>query len=57
MTQEIKEMVENIPAEVRWNIASQASTGTAVALDAAIQEAVGPEKRKATKTMGSGLHS
>ena len=46
MTQEIKEMVGNIPAEVRWNIASQASTGTAVALDAAIQEAVGPEKRK-----------
>ena len=46
MTQEIKEMVESIPAEVRWNIASQASTGTAVALDAAIQEAVGPEKRK-----------
>ena len=46
MNREIKEMVENIPAEVRWNIASQASTGTAVALDAAIQEAVGPEKRK-----------
>ncbi len=46
MTQDIKEMVENIPAEVRWNIAAQASTGTAVALDAAIQEAVGPEKRK-----------
>jgi hypothetical protein len=46
MTQEIKEMVESIPAEVRWNIATQASTGTAVALDAAIQEAVGPEKRK-----------
>lgn len=33
MNQEIKEMVENIPAEVRWNIASQASTGAAVALD------------------------
>ena len=47
MTQEIKEMVASIPAEVRWNIASQAPTGTAVALDAAIQEAVGPEKRKA----------
>ena len=46
MNREIKEMVENIPAEVRWNVASQASTGTAVALDAAIQEAVGPEKRK-----------
>jgi hypothetical protein len=46
MPQDIKEMVENIPAEVRWNIATQASTGTAVALDAAIQEAVGPETRK-----------
>ena len=46
MTQDIKEMVENIRAEVRWNIATQASTGTSVALDAAIKEAVGPEKRK-----------
>ena len=46
MTQEIKEMVESVPAEVRWNIASQASTATAIALDAAIQEAVGPEKRE-----------
>jgi len=57
MTQEIKEMVESIPAEVRWNIATQASTGTAVALDAAIQEAVGPEKRKEILTKiyaGSG---
>ncbi len=46
MNQEIKDMVESIPAEVRWNIATQASTGTAVALDAAIQEAVGPEARE-----------
>jgi hypothetical protein len=46
MSQEIKEMIENIPAEVRWNIATQAGTATAVALDAAIQEAVGPETRK-----------
>ncbi len=45
MNQEIKEMVESIPADVRWNIATQASTGTATALDAAIQEAVGPEIR------------
>ena len=46
MTQDIKEMVENIRAEVRWNIATQASTGTSVALDAAFNEAVGPETRK-----------
>ena len=46
MNQDIKAMVESIPADVRWNIATQASTGTAVALDAAIQEAVGPETRK-----------
>jgi len=46
MTQEIKSMVESIPAEVRWNIATQAATGTATALDAALQEAVGPEIRK-----------
>ena len=46
MNQEIKAMVESIPADVRWNIAAQVSTGTAVALDAAIQEAVGPETRK-----------
>ena len=46
MNQEIKEMVDSIPAEVRWNIATQAHTGTATALDAAILEAVGPETRK-----------
>jgi len=57
MNPEIKAMVESIPAEVRWNIATQASTGTAVALDAAIQEAVGPEMRKEILTKiyaGSG---
>jgi len=57
MNPEIKAMVESIPAEVRWNIATQASTGTAVALDAAIQEAVGPETRKEILTKiyaGSG---
>ena len=46
MSQEIKEMIENIPAEVRWNIAAQAHTSTATILDAAIKEAVGPEKRE-----------
>ena len=46
MNQEIKEMVDSIPAEVRWNIATQAHTGTATVLDAAILEAVGPETRK-----------
>jgi hypothetical protein len=46
MSQEIKEMIENIPAEVRWSIAAQAHTSTATILDAAIQEAVGPEKRE-----------
>jgi hypothetical protein len=46
LTQDINQMIENIRADVRWKIATQASTGTAVALDAAIQEAVGPEMRK-----------
>ena len=46
MIQDIKEMVTNIPAEARWYIATQTSTATVVALDAAIQEALGPEKRK-----------
>lgn len=46
MIQEIEEMVANIPAEARWNIATHTSTATAVALDAAIQHALGPEKRK-----------
>jgi hypothetical protein len=57
MDQKTKEMVENVPADVRWNIATQASTSMAVALDAAIQEAVGPEKRKEILTKiyaGSG---
>jgi hypothetical protein len=46
MGQEIKEIVDKVPAEMRWNIATQASTNTAIALDGAIQDALGPEKRK-----------
>jgi hypothetical protein len=46
MTQEIKEIVDKVPAEMRWNIATQASTSTAIALDGAIQDALGQEKRK-----------
>jgi hypothetical protein len=51
MNQEIKDMVDKIPAEVRWNIATQASSGSATALDAAIQDAVGPEKREEILSM------
>jgi hypothetical protein len=46
MTPEVKAMIDNIPAEVRWNIATLAATSTETALDAAILAAVGPDKRK-----------
>ena len=46
MTHEIKEIVDKVPAEMRWNIATQASTNMAIALDGAIQDALGQEKRK-----------
>ena len=50
MVQEYKEMVEKIPAEMRWAIAARALTGVATALEAAIQDALGPEKRREIAT-------
>ena len=46
MAEEIKNMVEKIPAEMRWTIATRALTGLYVGLEGALQDAVGPEKRK-----------
>ena len=46
MAEEIKNMVEKVPAEMRWTIATRALTGMITAMDAATQAALGPEKHK-----------
>ena len=46
MAQEVKGMVEKVPAEMRWTIATRALTGMIVLDEGALQDALGPERRK-----------
>jgi len=46
----IKNMVDRIPAEMRWTVASRAMTGMIVVTEGALQDAVGLERRKEIMT-------